>query len=147
MHPNSTTEHFWSKVDRSGGGCWIWTAGKTGGYGRFWDGRKQNYAHRFAYELLVGPVPPGLVIDHLCCVTACVNPLHLEPVTSGENIRRGFAAKPKGPGGRSNPGAGAHNRRKTHCPHGHEYAGENLAVRRGRRICRTCGRQRRPAAT
>jgi hypothetical protein len=48
-------------------------------------------AHRFAYELLVGPIPEGLVIDHLCRNRRCVNPAHLEPVTAEENWRRGDA--------------------------------------------------------
>src|SRR6266496_2265386 len=87
---------FWAKVDRSGGSraCWLWT-GKTGrdGYGRIGLGGRgalvRVRAHRFAYELLIGPIPDGLQIDHLCRVRHCVNPAHLEPVTQRENILRG----------------------------------------------------------
>ena len=72
-------------------GCWNWTGGKTTpGYGRI--GRDQ-YAHRFFYEQAVGPIPPGLVIDHLCRNPSCVNPQHLEPVTQQTNTRRGAHAK------------------------------------------------------
>jgi hypothetical protein len=83
------TARFWSKVDRTGD-CWKWTAGLTGsGYGRFrWDGGEVA-AHRFAYELLVGAIPDGLQIDHLCRNRACVNPAHMEPITQRENILRG----------------------------------------------------------
>src|SRR5687768_15914191 len=75
------TERFWSKVNKRGaGGCWLW-AGSTGrgGYGQyFYDGRMRK-PHRIAYELLVGPIPEGLQLDHLCSVRTCVNPTHLEP--------------------------------------------------------------------
>lgn len=71
-------------------GCWLWHANKNAaGYGRFQlDGRGQP-AHRVIYELLVGPIPAGLVLDHLCRVHACVNPAHLEPVSQRENLLRG----------------------------------------------------------
>ena len=86
-------ERFWEKVDKAGQDeCWLWTANKTApnGHGRFLGPGGQVMAHRFAYELLVGPIPEGLVIDHLCRVRLCVNPAHLEPVTAEENIRRGW---------------------------------------------------------
>ena len=80
-------------------GCWVWTADHTrAGYGmvdvsRFGRPRLRILAHRLSYELFVGPIPDGLVLDHLCRNTRCVRPEHLEPVTSGENIRRGYAFK------------------------------------------------------
>ena len=78
-------------------GCWIWTSTITKkGYGRFWFGARSHRAHRFMYELLVGPIPDGLVLDHLCCETRCVNPAHLEPVTAAENSRRAAASPRKG---------------------------------------------------
>lgn len=116
---------FWHKVDRTGE-CWLWTGrGDAGGYGRVhYDGR-DGYAHRLAYELLVGAIPDGLVIDHLCRVRNCVNPAHLEVVTQRENILR-------------SDGAGAVNARKTHCKRGHEFTPENtIRIAQGRN-CRTC---------
>lgn len=81
--------NFWKKVDRRGPDeCWPWLAGQCIGYGRFVDRGVTVWAHRFSYELCVGPIPEGLVIDHLCCNTRCVNPAHLEPVTSRENTLR-----------------------------------------------------------
>lgn len=92
------------------------------GYARIWVDGKRRRAHRVAYELLVGPIPDGLQIDHLCKVRNCVNPEHLEPVTQAENLRR------------SEAWAGV-NSRKTHCPRGHSYSHTDST---GRRICREC---------
>jgi hypothetical protein len=62
------------------------------GYGGFSPaGDKEGSAHRYAYELLVGPIPKGWTVDHLCRVRACVKPEHLEAVTYGENNRRMWA--------------------------------------------------------
>ena len=117
---------FWTKVHRSVSGCWEWQGCiSTKGYARFSHESVAHYGHRVAYEALRGPIPSGLVIDHLCNNTRCVNPQHLEPVSNAENIRRGLALKP----------------RKTHCPKGHPYEGENLKVdSRGYRNCRICCR-------
>ena len=81
-----------SKIDRTEE-CWTWI-GKTyrGGYGRISRSGRQIAAHRAVYELLVGPIPEGLVLDHLCRNRRCVRPEHLEPVSLVENLRRGFAA-------------------------------------------------------
>jgi HNH endonuclease len=88
-----SAERFWSKVDRTAT-CWLWT-GRTDrkGYGRVGFHRRQYLAHVFAYMLLVGSVPSGLELDHLCRVTSCVRPDHLEAVPHVENVRRGRAAK------------------------------------------------------
>lgn len=117
---------FWSKVDGFGD-CWLWTGERTSkGYGRFHAGDRQVMAHRFAYEDLIGSIPVGLTIDHLCRVRHCVNPAHLEPVTNTENIRRGM-------------GWGGTNVRKTHCYKGHPYDEVNTRRRRdGSRECKTC---------
>jgi len=91
-------ERFWSKVqarkasDLVRSHCWIWTANSTPKYGRFWLGKAGVLAHRHAYEVLVGPVPKGLQLDHLCRVKLCVRPTHLEPVTNAENLTRALVA-------------------------------------------------------
>lgn len=88
-------ERFWSRVERDmAGGCWLWTGAANGnGYGAFrLDGRNVP-VHRMAWELLRGPIAPGQVIDHLCRVKLCVNPLHLEPVPAAVNVRRGIRTK------------------------------------------------------
>ena len=71
------------------GDCWEWTAyTDPKGYGHVWDGETVGKAHRVVYEILVGPIPDGLELDHLCRNTGCVRPDHLEPVTPIENARR-----------------------------------------------------------
>ena len=131
-------ERFWEKVEISDSGCWLWMAATFArGYGEFHHDGGPAYAHRWAYEALVGPIPDGLDLDHTChnadlsCPGGpcshrrCVNPDHLEPVTHIENMRRGRT--------------GAHNTAKTHCPQGHPYSGPNLYVDSdGRRRCRAC---------
>lgn len=89
--PTSLRASLERDFDRSEG-CWIWNGPvASNGYGRVsWEGRRL-YAHRASYETYVGPIPVGLVIDHLCRVPRCVNPTHLEPVTAKENTLRGEA--------------------------------------------------------
>lgn len=130
-------ERFWAKVDKTHpSGCWVWTAALCNGYGMF--GFNGMRAHRLAYIELVGEIPAGLVIDHLCRNRACVNPAHMEPVTNRENILRGV-------------GIVAQCAAKTHCPKGHPYDEANTWMSKaGSRHCRTCknakDRARRAAA-
>ena len=129
-------EAFWSNV-RKTETCWLWQGRKVRGYGLMWADGHDVQVHRWSYERFVGPIPDGLVIDHLCRNPSCVNPQHLEPVTSLTNTMRSPIAP------------AAINARKTHCIHGHPFTGENLIVWRGKRACRECKRasdQRRRAA-
>ena len=135
-------ERFWKFVEKQpSGACWHWTGSiSPSGYGRFGLRRgTMVQAHRFAYEALVGPIPEGLDLDHLCRVRNCVNPEHLEPVSRAENLRRGVGVGGKRPGGMHEINAA-----KTHCKHGHEFTPENTAINSasGCRQCRTCHRLR-----
>lgn len=87
--PQRTAEdRFWAKVEKTAA-CWLWTGSLNRGYGHFHVSRgSTTTGHRFAYELLVGPVPDGLELDHICKIKRCVNPAHLEPVPHIENSRR-----------------------------------------------------------
>jgi hypothetical protein len=111
---------FWAKVDAED--CWVWTAAKKfDGYGLFRrSDQRQVFAHRWAYEHLVRPIPDDLTVDHLCRVRACVNPDHMELVEMSVNVLRGY-------------GPSAMNARRTHCQKGHE-----LVQAKTQRICRTC---------
>lgn len=78
--------------------CWVWLGqiAPVTGYGLTYTGfvpRRKVGAHRAVFEAHRGPIPTGLDLDHLCRVRACVNPEHLEPVTRGENLRRGTQAR------------------------------------------------------
>ena len=78
-------ERFWRFVDKTET-CWLWTGGKSAGYGRMRTvGRKMESAHRVSYAMHAGPIPVGLVIDHICRRTLCVNPQHLRAVTNKQN--------------------------------------------------------------
>jgi hypothetical protein len=118
--------------------CWLWVGAiNRGGYGhmsvKYEDGWRVRTVHRVAFRILIGPIPEGLELDHLCRVRRCCNPWHLEPVTKTVNIRRGLAPVT----------SGRWLRDRTHCPKGHPYNEENTRVSSsGRRHCRTCDRDR-----
>jgi hypothetical protein len=102
-----------------GDGCWLWTGSKNpNGYGKILTFRSIRSAHRLLYEALVGPVPEGMELDHLCRTPACVRPDHLEPVSHRENISRAL--------------------RKTHCVRGHALTIANTYRYSYGRVCRLC---------
>jgi hypothetical protein len=75
-------------------GCWLWQGARnSGGYPQLGLGGKTQYAHRVYFAALVGVIPDGMQLDHLCRRRACVNPSHLEVVSQRENIRRGSRVK------------------------------------------------------
>lgn len=123
----STEDRFWAKVEAIPSGCWEWRAARDPlGYGVFRGGRSVLVkAYRFSYELLCGPVPGGLQIDHLCRNPSCVNPSHMEVVTARVNVLRGV-------------GPAAMNAAKTHCHRGHEFTPDNVYLYHGHRHCRAC---------
>ena len=134
VYSRATPEmRFWKKVSKTVT-CWHWTgAVNSGGYGCFWDGNKFVVAHRFAYEILIGPIAAGFTLDHLCRVRPCVNPTHLDVVTLRVNTLRGDTIV-------------THNMQKTHCVHGHPFDLFNTYFRRdGARACRQCRSQRQKA--
>lgn len=123
-------------------GCWLWMGYLNDeGYGRLRLGSTEepySPAHKASYELLVGPVPEDLQLDHLCRVRCCVNPKHLEPVTALENTTRGIGNGP------AVAAAALAHEAITHCPQGHEYTPENTR-RYGvaqARWCWTCKKAR-----
>ena len=130
-------ERFWAWVDkRDATECWNWTGATASGYGRFNVGNGKTVgAHQFAYKLLIGPIPTGLELDHLCRNPACVNPQHLEPVTHQTNIVRGDAPAV----------LRALYANMTHCRRGHPWDQVNTYWWRGKRHCRACQRLRKQA--
>lgn len=118
------------RTDRTGE-CWLWTGRLNGsGYAEMKLGGRYQMAHRVAYQEIVGPIPEGMQLDHLCRVRHCVNPAHLEPVTSRENTIRGQSPS-------------AINAAKTHCKRGHAFDEANTFINTfGSRVCRACRRAR-----
>lgn len=134
-------ERLRSRTQAGPNGCLLYAGTLTRmGYGLISVEGAQKLAHRAIYELVIGPIPEGLFIDHTChnrdqsCMGGpaclhrrCVNVDHLEPVSGAENTRRGKSW--------------AINGAKTHCPAGHPYDEQNTHVYDGRRYCRACNRQ------
>ena len=127
----SIEARFWSGVNKQpDDGCWLFSScNDRYGYGRLQNCGRMIKAHRFSYELLVGPIPTGLTIDHLCRNPGCVRPDHLEAVSHRENVLRGV-------------GIAAKNAVKTHCPSGHHYSASNTYISKGKRSCKRCNRRR-----
>lgn len=115
-------QRFMQYVREVESGCWEWVGTlQRNGYSSFYYRGKIVRGHRWSYEHFTAPIPQGKEIDHLCRNRKCVNPAHLEPVTSKENARRAM---------------------RTHCVNGHAFTPENIYMHDGKRHCRECRRIR-----
>lgn len=136
-------ETFWKRVRVQEDGCWVWMGANSGNerakrapYGicTVWNEdytvREYVLCHVLSYTVLVGPIPEGLILDHLCRNTLCVHPLHLEPVTRGENVLRGMAPN-------------ILIMRSGRCSRGHLIEGANAGIWKGKAqpTCKTCHRE------
>lgn len=121
MTPDLLPARMASKVTIDTNGCWIWAgAVQSRGYACLGVGGRVQLGHRVAYESLIGPIAPGMTIDHLCRVKRCLNPGHMEVVSRGDNTLRYYASRDS-------------------CKRGHRYTEANTYVTsRGTRECRTC---------
>lgn len=124
--PSAPADRFHPKVARRGPDeCWQWlgAVNKFTGYGAFYNGKSMIGAHRMAYEVHVGPIPPRMTIDHVCNVRTCVNPAHLRVCTTYENTQ---AAK----------------ERRTACRAGHPLIDHTYTDQTGASRCRACNTAR-----
>lgn len=133
---------FWSRVNFHGGTgftadplarvtevdgeCWVWSGWKKGLYGQFEVYGRAMPAHRVAYLDMGNKIADAMELDHLCRNPICVRPEHLEPVTHGENIRRGLHPLDN----------------RSSCLHGHDLTPDNIIVRNRSngtvKSCRIC---------
>lgn len=132
---DSDWRRFFRDVELSDDGCWLWIGSlySRTGRPRFSVSGHWISAGRWCYERMLGAIPDGLDLDHLCRRITCVNPWDVEPVTRRENLLRGLTIP-------------AANRLKTHCPRGHRYDDKNTRLYRGMRMCKTCNRERQRCA-
>lgn len=122
-------ERFLKFVRYAENGCQLWIGYRfPNGYGLFSPGGREHsvYAHRWAHQHFVGPIPEGLEVAHKCGNRACVNPQHLKAITHRENLFDTLTSTRL-------------NSEKTHCVKGHEYTPENtIYTREGWRQCKKC---------
>lgn len=123
-----TLDHVLATMLVTDSGCWKPTQKpRPKGYVLFTLDSHKVYAHRYMYEQIVGPIPEGMHLDHLCRNRWCINPEHLEPVTNRENWLRGENHM-------------VAQMRQTHCKRGHEFTPENTLWNNAHRYCRACAR-------
>jgi hypothetical protein len=132
LGPIDWTAPFWKNIyPEPNSGCWLYAGWlDTDGYGVVSVKKRKLIAHRYAYTQLLGPLLGWMHLDHTCEIRCCVNPDHLDPVTTQENTRR---SKERG----------RHTKKRaTHCPDGHELTPENTynhphsGTRKRCRVCR-----------
>lgn len=131
IKPTPAIQRLWNYcVPEPNSGCWLWIGAVSKvGYGTIWENRRTRLAHRVAYEAIVGPIPPGMTLDHQCGVRCCVNPAHLRPASYRENVLRSDTPASR-------------NLAKRECKHGHALSTDNLYVTpSGQRACRVCLRR------
>lgn len=125
--PTDPLDRILARITITESGCWEYPTHNENGYGVIGAGPRKSptlRTHRVTYERLVGPIPEGHEIDHLCRNRACCNPEHLEPVTRSENVRRGLRKT-----------------MQTHCKNGHEFTPDNTRTTSRQRICKACERE------
>jgi hypothetical protein len=124
-----------TRVTKNENGCWVWQGGRWGNdreYGQMKFRGRSTGAHRAFYTLFRGEIAHGLVIDHMCRNTLCVNPDHLRPITNRENILCGVSIVAK-------------QALQTHCKRGHEFTPDNIMKNDTGRVCRQCNVDRAKA--
>lgn len=123
MFTSEEEARFRSKFKTNREGCWLWLdALDKDGYGTFYFRRRKHRAHRVAYVQQFGPMPEGMVVDHLCRRRHCVNPDHLRLVSASQNALE------------NSKSVSALNRQKTACPQGHPFD----RAYGGQRYCSIC---------
>lgn len=143
LSPSPSAEAWWprfvEKIEVAENGCWLWTRRlDKEGYGHVSINRRNWLVHRAAYVALIGPIAPGMTLDHLCHTNArdcpggrsclhrrCANPWHCEPASNVENVMRGNSVP-------------AQRARQTTCKKGHPLSGSNLLINGVWRRCKTC---------
>lgn len=119
-------KRWWANAEQTDG-CWLWQGSvNADGYGTIWNGERNRLAHRYGYEMLVGPIPAGMELEHVCTTRLCVKPTHLSVATHATNM--------------------GHLAPRNLCKNGHPLVPGNVYryPSSGARLCVTCHPERRP---